>query len=156
MFRFASLSKKALILPCKVNVTANRFLATYKTSTGLAGLSVDPHGRETLQNLSDTILSRVQKIPETSQYRIDVEKWFSFIKKVTTEKDDVKAIENEIDRGQIEEVIQMAKDELELIDYYHEHKIWEKVEAAKLEGDEILARMADSVYFTNPEARPQT
>lgn len=31
----------------------------------------------------------------------------------------IRAIEDEIDLGQIEEVIQMAKNELNLIDYYH-------------------------------------
>ena len=38
---------------------------------------------------------------------------FSFLAK------QIKSIENEIDLGQIEEVIEMAKDELKLIDYYH-------------------------------------
>lgn len=60
-----------------------------------------------------------QKIPATSEYRVNVEKWFSFISKSCTEKNDIKAIEDEISLGQIEEVIEMAKDELTLIDYYH-------------------------------------
>ena len=44
------------------NVSAVRNFATYKTSTGLVGLAVDPNGRETLQDLSAEILSTVKVI----------------------------------------------------------------------------------------------
>ncbi len=47
----------------------------------------------------------------------------------------------------------MAKDELELIDYYYENKIWEAVARAQREADETIADMADSIYFTSPESR---
>ena len=141
----------------------HRKFATYKTSTGLVGLAVDPEGRTTLNTLAGQILSSVkvgiesfvvsgfmqiikfinfplQRIP-SCQYRENVEKWFEFISKVTTEKMDVtsslifslsvtypfsiyncyqiKEIENEINLGQIEEVIEMAKDEMSLVDYYY-------------------------------------
>lgn len=39
---------------------ASRPFATYKTSTGLVGLAVDPNGRETLRKLSDEILEAVK------------------------------------------------------------------------------------------------
>ncbi|RYH32610.1 hypothetical protein EON65_00295 [archaeon] len=56
MFRAAlSSSKKSLSL-----VTKPRLMGTYKTSTGLVGLAVDPHGRETLSKISDTILQSVK------------------------------------------------------------------------------------------------
>jgi hypothetical protein len=41
----------------KENIT---FFGTYKTSTGLVGLAVDPNGRETLNNLSQQVLATVQ------------------------------------------------------------------------------------------------
>ena len=65
---------------------------------------------------------------------MSVEQWFKYIFKVTQEKVDVsiviilmidvhnikiKEIEDEINLGQIEEVIEMAKDELELVDFYY-------------------------------------
>jgi hypothetical protein len=34
-----------------------------------------------------------------------------------------------------------------------DNKIWETVAAAKLEADEVMARMADNIYFTSPESR---
>jgi hypothetical protein len=39
---------------------ARRTLSTYKTSTGLVGLDVDPNGRENLLKISSQILSAVQ------------------------------------------------------------------------------------------------
>ena len=98
---------------------ALRCLSTYKTSTGLVGLAVDPNARVNLIPLSGEVLSAVKKIPADSQYRIDVEKWFSYIQRTATDLTDVKAIEDEIGLGQIEEVMEMGKTELELIDIYH-------------------------------------
>jgi hypothetical protein len=40
--------------------TARRSFATYKTSTGLVGLAVDPNGRETLLNISNEILDSIK------------------------------------------------------------------------------------------------
>lgn len=94
-----------------------------------------------------------QKIPESSEYRVNVEKWFKFISNTIAEKNDIKAIEDEIALGQIEEVIEMAKDELTLIDYYHENKVWELVEEEKQQADAIVGDMEESIYFTSPESR---
>lgn len=96
-----------------------RGLATYKTSTGLVGLRVDPQGRETLLTVSSQVLNAVQKIPTSSEYRTHVEQWFQFIHKSATTIEDLKKLENDIGLGQVEEVIEMAKTELELIDYYY-------------------------------------
>ncbi len=41
---------------------ASKGFATYKTSTGLTGLKVDPNGRENLIALSDEILTNVKVI----------------------------------------------------------------------------------------------
>lgn len=52
------------------------------------------------------------------EYRTDVEKWFSFIHSTAEKETDIKKIEDCIELGQIEEVIEMAKNEMTLIDYY--------------------------------------
>jgi hypothetical protein len=41
-------------------VATPRSFATYKSSTGLVGLSVDPNGRETLQDLASQVLENVK------------------------------------------------------------------------------------------------
>ena len=83
----------------------------------------------------------------------------------------IKAIEEEIDLGQIEEVIEIAKDELKLIDIYYgklttpnfiwrawrtpwlENRGWELIEEAQKEADLLVEDMADSIYFADPSYR---
>lgn len=114
-------------------------------------MAVDPQGKETLDQLSNDILLNVQKIPANSQYRINTEKWFTYIKKVLASTDDYRQIEDEIGVGQIEEVILAAKKELELVEYYYENKGWERVAKAQERADALVDDMADSIYFSMPE-----
>lgn len=51
----SKISKSATVLQ-----TSAKGFATYKTSTGLAGLRVDPNGRENLIRESASILNRIQ------------------------------------------------------------------------------------------------
>jgi len=132
-----------------IKANAN-YMSTYKTSTGLVGLLADPDGKANLIAASENVLQAVKKIPDC-QYRTNVEKWFTFIKKSAEASDDIKTIESTIELGQIEEVIVMAKDELELVDYYYDNKIWEKVEEARKTGDEVAEAMSASIYFSQPE-----
>jgi NADH dehydrogenase (ubiquinone) 1 alpha subcomplex subunit 5 len=127
--------------------------ATYKTSTGLVGLAVDPNGRENLQAISQKVLDAAKKLPAGIEYRNHLEQWFNYLKKVATEKTDIKAIEDEVDLGQIEELIEIGKSELELVHYYAENKAWELVEEAQKDANELVDHLADSIYFTNPESR---
>ena len=39
---------------------SKKYMGTYKTSTGLVGLAVDPQGKKTLQDICKTILLNVQ------------------------------------------------------------------------------------------------
>jgi len=135
-------------------VTGVRSLATYKTSTGLVGLAVDPNGKETLLKLSEEVLESVTRIPADAQYRINVEGFFKHIHTTCGTTDDIQQIETTLDLGQIEEVIVNAQDELGLIDYYFENKGWELVKAAHEEADKMVLEMADSIFFTDPENHP--
>lgn len=158
VFRVAVTGVKSFPQPQPISSSFSinwKSFATYKTSTGLAGLAVDVHGRETLASLARQVLQNVKKIPETSQYRIDVEKIFNWILRTCEENEDILSIEREINRGQIEEVIIMAKDELNLVEYYYENKIWELVEDAQRTADEMIEKYADAIAFTNPEAIPK-
>lgn len=96
----------------------------------------------------------LQKIPATSAYRSDVEKWCNFFTKVATNNGDIKAIESEIALGQIEEVIEMVKDELKLVDIYYDSKGWEMVADEQKRADSLVAAMADSIYFSTPQTAP--
>jgi len=93
-------------------------------------------------------------MPSTAQYRVDVEKWFNFITKVATENTEIKKIEDEIDLGQIEEVIEMAKDELHLSKIYFDQKGWELVADEEARADTVVKAMEDSIYFSSPQDSP--
>ena len=59
MFRFRPVAKQ-ITFATKVFTTPVNSFATYKTSTGLVGLAVDPNGRETLISVSQQILGAVK------------------------------------------------------------------------------------------------
>ena len=111
---------------------------------------VDPHGRENLIAVADEIMSSISRVPAGNQYRINVEKWFSYMKKVATDTSDIRKIEDEIAVGQIEEILSMAKDELDLIDMYVENKGWEMVAEEQARADMVIDKMRDTIYFSNP------
>lgn len=67
---------------------------------------------------------------------------------------DIKAIESEIALGQIEEVIEMVKNELKLVDIYFESKGWEQVADEAKRADSMVAKMSDSIYFSSPQTPP--
>ena len=65
------------------------YLGTYKKTTGLIGLSVDPDGKKTMQRICDDVLAGVQKLPSNSEYRVNTEEWFHHISEVLRSTDDV-------------------------------------------------------------------
>lgn len=70
-------------------------------------------------------------MPETAQFRIDVTKWCNFVIKTVKENpDDPEAVEDAVQMGQVEELIQMADDEMVALDVYLESRMWELVAAA--------------------------
>ena len=73
---------------------------------------------------------------------------------MATKSTDVKVIEKEIALGQIEETIEMLKNELKLVDIYYEMKGWEAVADESKRADTMMAAMADSIYFSSPASAP--
>ena len=70
-------------------------------------------------------------MPETAQYRIDVTKWANFVIKTVKENpDDPEAVEDAVQMGQVEELIEMADDEMIAMQAYLEVRMWELVDAA--------------------------
>eukprot|EP00977_Amphora_coffeiformis_P003564 scaffold689_cov186-Amphora_coffeaeformis.AAC.14 len=88
-----------------------------KTSTGY------------FQLLLDTMAA--SDMPETAQYRIDVTKWANFVIKTVKENpNDPEAVEDAVQMGQVEELIEMADDEMIAMDAYLSVRMWELAEAA--------------------------
>jgi NADH dehydrogenase (ubiquinone) 1 alpha subcomplex subunit 5 len=67
-------------------------------------------------------------MPETAQYRIDVTKWCNYVIKQAKENpDDPEAVEDAVRMGQVEELIEMAEDEMIALDCYLRTRMWELV-----------------------------
>jgi hypothetical protein len=67
-------------------------------------------------------------MPETAQYRIDVTKWCHYVlKQVREHPNDPEAVEEAVQMGQVEELIDMADDEMIALDVYLRTRMWELV-----------------------------
>ena len=75
-------------------------------------------------------------MPETAQFRIDVTKWCNFvIAQADANPEDPEAVEDAVQMGQVEELIEMAKDEMVALDTYLETRMWELVAESNPEVD---------------------
>jgi NADH dehydrogenase (ubiquinone) 1 alpha subcomplex subunit 5 len=109
-------------------------LSSVKESTGLVGLDVVPNAREVLIGLYNETLKVVNdQIPERAEYRRSVERITNYRLKVCQEEEEHERIEQRIGCGQVEELIEQAKDELELIPQLAEDKPWDVPEGYKVE-----------------------
>jgi NADH dehydrogenase (ubiquinone) 1 alpha subcomplex subunit 5 len=67
-------------------------------------------------------------MPETAQYRIDVTKWCNYVlRQVRDNPDNPEAVEEAVRMGQVEELIDMADDEMICLDVYLKTRMWELV-----------------------------
>ena len=70
-------------------------------------------------------------MPETAQYRIDVTKWCNFVlASAKANPTDPEAVEDAVNMGQVEELLEMADDEMIALDTYLRTRMWELVAAA--------------------------
>lgn len=68
-------------------------------------------------------------MPETAQYRVDVTKWCNYvIESVKANPNNPEAVEDAVNMGQVEELIEMADDEMIAMDVYLRTRMWELVE----------------------------
>ncbi|KAF9618022.1 hypothetical protein IFM89_039419 [Coptis chinensis] len=113
-------------------------LARVKETTGIVGLDVVPNAREQLISLYSKTLNEIKSVPEDEGYRKAVESFTKHRLKVCQEEEDWEQIENKLGCGQIEEVLEEAKDELTLIGKMIEWAPWgasEDYECEVIEND---------------------
>ncbi|GJU54018.1 probable NADH dehydrogenase [ubiquinone] 1 alpha subcomplex subunit 5, mitochondrial [Tanacetum coccineum] len=91
-------------------------MSKLKETTGIVGLDVVPNAREVLIGLYNKTLTEIQRVPEDEGYRKAVESFTRHRLKVCEEEHDWESIEKKLGCGQVEELIEEAKDELTLID----------------------------------------
>ncbi|KAL4069581.1 ETC complex I subunit conserved region-domain-containing protein [Scleroderma yunnanense] len=106
-----------------------------KKSTGITGLAVHPNPLPELVQTYESTLSVLSSAPPTSVYRQSVEALtrhkLNIIKGVNG---DIAAAEKQLDEGQVEESLEIAKDELKLAKNMLEWKAWETLEQKPLPG----------------------
>ena len=96
-------------------------------------MAVEPDWYNVMLHKFQHLLDRMEAsdMPETAQYRIDVTKWCNYvIKTVKDHPNDPEAVEDAINMGQVEELIEMADDENICMDVYLRTRMWELVEEA--------------------------
>ncbi|KAG6483964.1 hypothetical protein ZIOFF_060757 [Zingiber officinale] len=94
-----------------------------KETTGIVGLDVVPNAREVLISLYTRTLREIQVVPPDEGYRKAVESFTRQRLNVCLEEDDWEEIENRLGCGQVEELIEEAKDELTLISKMIEYSV---------------------------------
>ncbi|KAJ9121594.1 hypothetical protein QFC22_002213 [Naganishia vaughanmartiniae] len=106
-----------------------------KVSTGITGLAVHPDPLPVLTQTYKSTLSTLSQIPAESVYRQATE---AILKQrvaiIEKANGDVEAVERELDAGQIEEVLLVAKDEQTLAGKMIEWKTWEPLQVKPAPG----------------------
>ena len=86
-----------------------------KTTTGIVGLEVVPDAKPVLLGLYAKTLSMLEGVPAEAQYRKVITDYTKARMAVLKSTDDIPTIESKIGGGQVEQLIEQAKDELSLI-----------------------------------------
>lgn len=106
-----------------------------KKTTGIVGLAVHQNPLPELTNTYNSTLSVLASIPPTSVYRQGVEALTKHkLNIVQGANGDIASVEKQLDEGQIEESLDIAKDELKLAENMLEWKAWEPLEEKPLPG----------------------
>jgi NADH dehydrogenase (ubiquinone) 1 alpha subcomplex subunit 5 len=97
---------------------------------------VDHHAPQKIIDLNQALLDKMaaSDMPETAQYRITLETIARYRMKVCEEHfEESETIEGLIECGQVEELVEQAKDEMEVLDMYLENRLWEKIKPNEVE-----------------------
>ncbi|KAL5039746.1 hypothetical protein RTP6_006865 [Batrachochytrium dendrobatidis] len=113
---------------------ASTATSAFKKTTGLCGLPVHPNSKPELSSLYNRILHSLQQLPEQSAYRQSTHKLVSERLNIVATTEDIAAIEQKINAGQIEELIYQAEMELKLIPSIEKWKAHEALEVAPPSG----------------------
>ncbi|THH19851.1 hypothetical protein EW146_g1389 [Bondarzewia mesenterica] len=100
-----------------------------KLSTGITGLAVHPNPLPELARTYESTLTTLSSLPQTSVYRQGTEALtLRKLKIVQVANGDIAEVEKQLDEGQIEEALLIAKDEHALVGKMAEWKAWEPLE----------------------------
>ncbi|EMD41832.1 hypothetical protein CERSUDRAFT_110397 [Gelatoporia subvermispora B] len=111
------------------------FNQVVKKTTGFTGLKVHHDPLPELKQTYESTLTKLSSIPATSVYRQGVEALTRHkLNIVQTANGNIAEVEKQLDEGQIEEVLDVAKDELSLVENMIQWKAWEPLEEKPEQG----------------------
>ena len=87
--------------PLKVSI----YGLTLKLSTGIAFMDVEPFPRLKLMKLYYMILDEIKQLPDEYEYKVLSEEMTKYRMKVVDENENIRAIEDKIAAGLIEELV---------------------------------------------------
>ncbi|KAL3942681.1 MAG: hypothetical protein SGBAC_003165 [Bacillariaceae sp.] len=104
----------------------------------LVGLPYDPNAVSNIVVEYQALLDRMaaSDLPETAQYRVDVEKIARYRIKIAMENpEDPDLVEDLCQCGQVEELVEQARDEMEVLDMYLKERLWEHINDSDVDID---------------------
>ena len=119
-----------------------------KLSTGLAYVDVEPYPRMKLMKLYYIALQENEKLPDKYGYKLISRELTRFRMKVVDENMSIKAIEDKIAMGMIEQLIIKAHEEVQLLKIMNEWQPWDHLSTP--EEDEEFLRQATAHRQDNP------
>lgn len=98
------------------------------------GLAVDHGALTKIVKKYQALLDKVQEMPETAQYRINIEKIANYrINAATSFPDDPEKVEELCNCGQVEELVEQADNEMIVTEMYLRNRWWEIVREADID-----------------------
>jgi len=98
------------------------------------GLPVDHDAIPKIIEKYQALLDKAQTMPETAQYRMNIEKIARHrINAAKSFPDDPEKVEELCNCGQVEELVQQADDEMIVMDMYLRNRWWEIVKEAEID-----------------------
>ncbi len=108
----------------------------YITNKIQVGLPVDHDAVSKIITKYTLLKTKAQQMPPTAQYRINIEKICDHrIGAAEANPDDPEKVEELCNCGQVEELVQQAEDELEVMEMYLKNKWWEQVKPVDIDFD---------------------
>jgi len=108
--------------------------------THQVGLPVDHDAVQKLIAKNQALLTRLasSEMPPTAQYYINLEAICRHRIQVAMEhKEDPEKVEELIDCGQVEELVEQADNEMECLEMYLENRVWELVKPVEIIWDPV-------------------
>lgn len=108
------------------------------------GLSVDHDALQKIVEKYTNLLQKVSQMPETAQYRINIEKIAQYrINAATSYPNDPEKVEELCNCGQVEELVAQADNEMIVTEMYLRNRWWEIVKEADIEYEPIQKEGGD-------------